>query len=220
MNFQTKPNHIIFLLFLFFISSNGLLSQKNLEKVTIEFVDGSSKKGLIEFKDPLSNFSTLKYYKSKSSKVEKINSSEIKSMTLKNITYFGANVEVESSSDRKNQLDSEKTPKLRKDYGLILPIIEGQKSLYFYKDIDKKDHFFIKEDGVITTLIYKKYADYFGPVIRMKENRTYIGQLSKYLYTDDWLVDFTSYTYDIGKLKELFLFYYRVNGIDPDFIYE
>jgi hypothetical protein len=198
--------------------SLSLLSQKNLERVEIVYKDGKTTKGLIEFKNEQKNLDFLKFYKSKNAEMTKIYPIEVKRFKVANHQYFSALVDIEISPFRKKNLDNNKTPKMEKQQVFLMKVIEGPKSLYFFKAKNGKEHFFILEEGRINTLVHKDYAEYFGTVIRVKENRFYVGQLINYLATEGWNPDFTSYTYTYGKMKELFLFYYRFNEIEPDYI--
>lgn len=206
-------------LVLFFAFTSVLLTGQNLERVEIQMEDGSVKKGLLDFKSELKALPELKYYKNRDADMIKILAADVKSFSVGGFNFFKANVEVESSSERKKELSNKKDPIMRMDAAFLLPIVEGPKSLYYYQDAKGKEHLLIQKEGKYEALIYKKYADYFGSVIRMRQYRKYVGQLSQYLATDDWRVDFTSYQYELDKIKELFLFYYRVNGLEPSYVY-
>ncbi len=218
MKFSLKRLYVVLCSMLLIGTPNFDLQAQKMERAEILMVDGKTKKGYIEYKNELKKIPVLKYHKSRKADVVKITPEEVEEFTVNKHLFKSAEVSVESSSHRKKELSPSKEPVFRTDHAFLLAVVEGPKSLYYYKDDAGKEHFLIKEDGEYKTLVYKKYADYFGTVIRMRENRMYIGQLAQYLKTDDWRVDFSSYTYDISKLKELFLFYYRVNGLEPDYI--
>ncbi len=204
-------------LFSFFLLIQSVAAQK-IAEAEIVMEDGMTKKGYIEFRHELKKYPVLRYREDKAAPVQKIKPIQVKQFKVKDYFFRSARVAVESSSNQKTQLSDRKEPVYRVDNAFLLVVVEGPKSLYFYKDHEGKDHFLIKEDGEYRALINKKYADYFGPVIRVKENKSYVSQLAQYLKTDHWRVDFSAYEYNIERLRSLFQKYYQVNRLELEYV--
>jgi len=91
---------------------------------------------------------------------------EIKKASIENVKEFGidgyskyirAKVKTDRSSQKLKQLTYEKNPTLKEEILFLKPLIEGSHSLYEYEDPISQTYFYAKEDGIIETLIYKKY---------------------------------------------------------------
>ncbi|MEP6645729.1 MAG: hypothetical protein ABJC12_01460 [Saprospiraceae bacterium] len=136
--------------------------------------------------------------------------SEIKSFVVLDEIYEGAIVERESHLNTIDngpytyELITEKEPVF------LQTLINGEKSLFYLKDKNGIDQFYIREGDFITLLKFKRYhklQEKGGGII---ENRTFIGQLSQYLHDCPGIQEkLTHLIYRKSDLENLFLSYYN-----------
>lgn len=85
----------------------------------------------------------------------------------------------------------------------------GEKCLFYYKDSNGKDHFFIQKNDEFETLIHKKYYKETSGGYEIFENKTYVGQLKIYFqeYPENFnLIERTNFS--VHSLYDLFSKYY------------
>ncbi len=96
------------------------------------------------------------------------------------------------------------------DSTFLQTLIGGSKSLYYLKDENGIDQFYVHQDTVFTLLIFKKYLKIQNENKGSMENRTFIGQLIKYLQECDQIQDKLKDTkYKRTDLENLFVEYYK-----------
>ncbi len=95
------------------------------------------------------------------------------------------------------------------DSTFLQTLIGGSKSLYYLKDKNGIDQFYIHQDTGFTLLIFKKYMKVQNENKGNMENRTFVGQLIKYLQECDQIQDKLKDTkYKRSDLEKLFVEYY------------
>lgn len=197
----------VILSFLMCVSTQFLFSQENFIPGWVISLNGDTIRGTIDYQFWVVNPTTIKFQKdSKAAKI-KYTPTEIKKFSVYGELYISAIVQSEigivTSFENLSEL------KMKTDTTFLQTIIEGPKSLYHYKNSDKKDQFYIKEDGKIVLLIYKKYYKKKGGNTELVENSKYKGQLAFYLKdlpTISSILKKTTYTKE--GLTEAFKAYY------------
>ena len=94
----------------------------------------------------------------------------------------------------------------------------GEKCLFYYKDSNGKDHFFIQKNDGFETLIHKKYYKETSGGYEIFENKTYVGQLKIYFqeYPENFnLIERTNFS--VHSLYDLFSKYYKLANLKPQY---
>ncbi len=71
--------------------------------------------------------------------------------------YVKATVEIDRSSDKPDQLSTDRNPIFQKEQLFLKSVIEGQASLFFYFDVDLVRFFYQVNGSKIKQLVYKPY---------------------------------------------------------------
>lgn len=135
----------------------------------------------------------------------------IKGFGVQGEMYESAIVEKEVSSLEMDALSTELDLSLKSDTAFLQTIIQGEKSLYAYKDKRGKEHLYIKNGGKYDLLIYKKtiFSNPYAMNYLTYDNNRYLGQLSLY-FSDypDIQKTFERTTYSARSVKKIFDTYY------------
>lgn len=143
---------------------------------------------------------------------------DIREFGMEGEVWEGGAIDIEYSARDLNSLNNFPDLKMDKDTVFLQAIVRGNKSLYLYSKLIH-ELYYIKDDSAFTLLIYKKYLkdesmpqDYFTRTV-VKENKTYIGQLTIYFSDCPELTKAINTTeYSKSELEKLFLEYYRQMG--------
>jgi len=201
---------------LLFLSSQIMFSQENYIPGWVISLNGDTIRGKIDYQYWIVNPISIKFQKDNKGPIVKYNPLEIKKFSVYGEIYLSAIVQSEIGIV--NSFESLSEVKTKSDTTFLQTIIEGPKSLYFYKNSDKKDQFYIKEDGKIELLIYKNYYKKSGGNTELVENSKYKGQLSFYLKempTVSSLIKKATYTKE--GFTELFKAYYSTDPTKIEF---
>jgi hypothetical protein len=134
--------------------------------------------------------------------------------------YVSAIVETEVSSNETNELNYFSNLELQTDTTFLQSMIQGTKSLYFYKNHVGKDQFYIGQNSSFVLLVYKRYLinpEEYGKIL-IKENKRYYNQLNVYL--DDCpkiQAKLNTVSYNKRSMERLFLSYYNCTNSEITF---
>lgn len=130
---------------------------------------------------------------------------------MKNEVYASAVVDAEKSPVTISDLEFDKELHIRKnDTTFLQAIVLGPKSLYYYRDINGKDQFYIGNGSGFELLLHKKYLKRYQDRKVINENNTYQDQLQRYLQDCKTIYPQLANTYyDKKRLLKLFLDYYN-----------
>jgi len=143
---------------------------------------------------------------------EKINYSpfDIKLFRVLDEIYVSAIVETEVSPVKISMLRFNPELQIVADTVFLQTMIQGIKSLYYYKDSDGKDNFYIKQNEEFVLLAYKKYLKIYEGTSVVLDNKRYIGQLTVYLKDCPTIKSKLNNTnYNKNSLEKLLLSYYE-----------
>lgn len=100
--------------------------------------------------------------------------------------------------------------KIKVDTTFLQTLIKGEKSLYYYKNAEKRENFYIKKGNDFELLYYKRYlANQDGKRI-IADSKKYIGQLNLYLHDCATIYSkLEDVSYTRNSLKNLFQYYYE-----------
>lgn len=104
------------------------------------------------------------------------------------------------------------------DTTFLQTLFRGKKSLYYYKNSDGRENFYIKQDTGFDLLIYKRYLKQQDSKRVITENRKYLGQLTLYLNDCETINSRLENTsYNQKSLIKLFQYYYKCSPSDISF---
>jgi hypothetical protein len=116
---------------------------------------------------------------------------DISGFKVSDEVYKSATVKVEQSPRKTQELNFNADLIFKTKTVFLLNLADGVKQLFVYNDSLGKEHFYIPTDSGMTLLIYKTYLHTYdnsemhsqtlGSTNVRKENKTYSGQLAKYL---------------------------------------
>ena len=132
--------------------------------------------------------------------------------------YVSAVVESENSLSKTNRLTKEREPNITLDTTFLQALVQGEKSLYFYKNEIGKENYYLKNDDKFELLVQKKYTTNQGDKRVIAENKKYRSQLRLYLYDCPSIqqkIRKTTYTY--SSLMKLFDAFYECSNIAPNY---
>ena len=133
--------------------------------------------------------------------------------------YYGAVVDKEVSSTRREQPSLTAEPTLEQDTAFLQQLVAGEKNLYAYKDNFSKEHFYIGPTDEPELLVYKIYQEQGANGAYIAERKAYLEQLSKYLSPCGSIFPtLTETTYERNDLKALFAAYYDCRPVTPSYV--
>jgi hypothetical protein len=150
----------------------------------------------------------------------------IKEYTPFTIKGFGVQDELYTSATIKTEISPKNPNDLTLDPSLVLvtrttflqALIIGEKSLYFYRDINDKSQFYIPQDTSFEFLVYKKYLVEREGTNVIAENKMYAGQLAIYLQDCPSIRSkIYSCAYKKSNIEKLFLNYYNCTKLPVKF---
>ncbi|MGD1840364.1 MAG: hypothetical protein ACFB0B_05625 [Thermonemataceae bacterium] len=183
------------------------VGQKNFVEGYIISLEGDTLRGMIDFRNSEKNPSQVIF--KRGNQVEKFSPYQIQQFGVNGEIYVSASVEKEVSPDYLGELNALPDVKLEKDTVFLQSLIEGDKSLYFFKSEKRKNNFYIEENGAYTLLLHKRYFKEVNGKKIISHNRSYVSQLSAYLQDCPEINQPLSKTeYSLKSLRKLFETYY------------
>lgn len=193
-----------------FLLSKSCYSQKNYLPGYVVTLTGDTVHGHIDYRNWDKNPRIISFKPSAGDEIIQYPATGIKKFLVLDEMYESAIVRAESSPYQFDQLDFDKELKFRTDTIFLQALIEGEKSLYYYKDKNAKEHFYIKSGQELELLVYKKYLREEDGKDLIKKNQKYIDQLNLYFNECSSIREkvFAS-EYKKRSLEKLFSLYYQ-----------
>ncbi|AHM63406.1 hypothetical protein D770_25815 [Flammeovirgaceae bacterium 311] len=143
---------------------------------------------------------------------------DIKEFTVNNERYVSAIVETEISPSKVINMQYISELQLRVDTTFLESMIMGSKSLYYLKNQEGNENFYIGQESKPELLLYKKYYQLKDGGKVVKENKKYREQLSFYLEGCSSLGSKIANTpYSKKSMEKLFDAYYSCTQTDMAF---
>jgi hypothetical protein len=194
-----------------------LLSQENFVSGQIVALSGDTLQGTIDYRNWKKNPRSI-VFSEKEGGLQTFSPLDIRAFLVEKEIYVGTMVEREISSTKLDQLSDNSTPELVPDTIFLQTLISGPKSLYYYKDQQNKDHFYLFRKGTFELLIHKKYLKAADMKRSVAINPKYIGQLTTYLQDCPSVVtNMDLLAYEQASLTKLFVSYYECSPTTFDF---
>jgi hypothetical protein len=143
---------------------------------------------------------------------------DVKSLSPLNIQRFGVADEiyvsaiVQANDNPYKSVELLYTPDIhfRTDTIFLQTVIEGKKSLYYYKDYKAREQMYIYNQSEYELLVFNKYVVHTKTTNNIKINYKYIGQLRSYLREYPEIEErSSSLNYNLKSIKKLFEEYYH-----------
>jgi hypothetical protein len=201
---------------LFIFSSQTIFCQENYLQGQIFKAGGDTLRGFIDYRKWDFNPDNVFFKENLNGNRVKYSPLDIKGFSVFDEIYESAIINTEVSPMDISNLDYNSNFKLVSDTLFLQSMVQGKKSLYYYKNNIRKELFYIKSDSSFELLMYKKYL--YGLDNAIIENRKYIGQLLLYLNDCKEIQSNLKETeYQQGSLEKLFNDYYRCVKSDMKF---
>ncbi|MGZ2368552.1 hypothetical protein ACXR6G_02040 [Ancylomarina sp. YFZ004] len=186
-------------------------SQENYLPGHIITLNGDTIQGFIDYRNWEKNPKHIGFKESMNREKMIHTATNINSFSVNKEIYVGAVVKTEISPYQANALEYDTKLKFSTDTCFLQTMIQGEKSLYFYKNKAGREYFYIKEASDFNLLVQKKYLkmDKLKGKRIVYENKKYIGQLSIYFKDCTSIQSKLKHTeYSKKSLENLFVDYY------------
>ncbi|WP_430412594.1 hypothetical protein [Kordia sp.] len=151
-----KKNYLILLLFL--VSTTGLFAQINFEKGYFISNNGQKTDCYIKNVDWINNPVSFDYKITLDGEVKIARLATVKSFTIPNICkYEKHTINVDMSTKDYAKLNNDKNPEWQEKTSFLNILVEGDATLYHYKNAETSQFFFKKGTNNLETLVYKYY---------------------------------------------------------------
>ncbi|MEM7514628.1 MAG: hypothetical protein AAF388_27110, partial [Bacteroidota bacterium] len=203
--------HILFgghLLLFSIILPHSVFSQKNYQPGYVITPAKDTVDGYIDYRNWSYSPNSIRFIKELESEPEVYSTSDILGFQVNQEHYFSGEVDIEISSRNVNTLDYDIAENLERVSGFLRALVMGEKWLLYLKPQGKSENFYIKKDDQFELLLYKKYFSYKDGEPVMRENRTFLGQLTLYLNDCDRIeAELAKVGYSTKSLVSLFRAY-------------
>ena len=210
----------MFLLCLLMSGINWAIGQVNFIPGQVVLLNGDTLSGYIDYRNWAINPKKVAFKTNIDSVIQILNPLEILEFSVSDEIYVSAVVKVETTPLAINNIEDDASLHFRTDTIFLQTLIKGAKSLFFYKNEESRDNYYIKEDSAIELLVYKQYIkkDENGHTYAA-ENNTYLGQLRLYLGDCPTIQSYLENTkYNKNSLISLFQEYYNCISSETAFM--
>lgn len=191
-------------------------SQKNYQPGYIINLAGDTLNGSINYKNWGVNPKEISFINEKG-EISRLASEDIKSFFVSGENYVSAIVNIDDNP-YKTAVSYSDEYTYRTDTVFLRSLVLGRKSLYYYKGMDDKEHFFIGTDEGYELLHYKLYFKNVGGAKTVFTDKKYIRQLNYYFQDCPEIREKLKNTlYNSSDLIRLFLKYYSLKNELVDF---
>lgn len=170
---------------------------------------GDTIHGLIKYEEWFANPNIIGFKQSNMRSTLFYTPKDIAGFEVMNQLFVSAAVQKEMSPYKDNELQKDPALHLEPDTVFLQTLFGGDKPLYYFKDWDEKEQFYIKEDSSFSLLLHKIYIEYNNGR-KEYHNMRFVGQLSRYFWDDTSIQEeIASTTYTRSSLEYLFKIYLK-----------
>ena len=223
-----------FLMITALLLSSQLYAQSNFEQGYIIKPNGDTIHGLIDNRQWELHPTSIAYKASDIGSIIWYSPSEILGFGVGMFVFISALAEIDDSLHKLEHLTESSEPNIVEKHLFLQVIFQGEKSLYYHKDINGKPYFFIDTNGEVSWLYFKRYINISKSVSRSTRNissiNTYKGQLQLYFHDcTDLKSTIEKADYTLSDLYRVFKKYYdlcdgkmefKIERIKPDVRYQ
>lgn len=190
--------------------SGVALGQKNLKPGYIITIAGDKVNGYIDYRDWEKNPKSIIFKETPANQNIIYTPLQIKRFAVENKIYESAIVNVDQAPYTTQNLTYTQELNYRTDTIFLEALYQGEKSLYYYKDQEGKESFFIGQNSKFELLIFKKYLLDTALITSIGTNNEYKRQLSSYLTNCPSVIyKLNNLEYSDKGLSDLFSDYYK-----------
>lgn len=199
-------------LLLFVQNTSG---QKNYVPGSLTFANGDTAKGYIDYRHWSKSPENITFKKTIDGAETTYSPMDLISFAVAGEKYYSAITQVDAGNVNNNSDNRELITKT--DTIFLLTVIEGEKSLFCYRNNQAKEYFYIKTPSGFEILEYKTYMSDYQGYDAMRENKKYTGQLMSYLNDCESIpAQLQRLNYKYTELVKLFNSYNECKGIKPE----
>lgn len=166
--------------FLTFIGSTTFSQEKFVSGYVVDQL-GDTLRGYIDYRNWGINPEKVLFKVDLNSDSKVFTPADIREFSVNGEIYFAATVDVETTPTGTDDLKFDAELKIEKQTVFLQTLVNGDKSLFFLKTDKGRENFYIKENGMFTLLIYKRYLKNQQGTSVAIENKRFLGQLTYYL---------------------------------------
>lgn len=197
-----------------FLALSGL-SQQNYLPGSIQKINGDTVHGFINYLNSEKNPLNVYFKIDLNREPDIISPREIKSFIVGNEIYRTATVKLNDGFYKTADLGYSPEISLRTETVFLQTLVQGSKSLYYFRDSEGREQFFVELDSQFELLIYHKYLKDLNKSVNssnstsITEDKRFVGQLSYYLKDCPEIQTELKYVrYNKQSLVKLFRKYY------------
>jgi len=179
---------------------------------------GDTSKGFVDYKNWAINPKEVVFKSTATSSPTTFIPTDIIEFSVKDEIYVSGIVEVENTPVEDNKLDYDPKLKITVDTIFLQTLLKGKKGLYYYRNNNGRENFYVNKDSGFELLISKKYLIRQGTTSFIFTRKDYIGQLNLYFNdcsTIQTKIENTSY--DQRDLIKLFQDYHKCSSSEIGF---
>ncbi|GET34952.1 hypothetical protein PbJCM13498_38150 [Prolixibacter bellariivorans] len=199
-----------FLILITFLSLTTY-SQQNFIPGYIVTLQGDTLKGSIDYRNWDENPNKIAFKQDNEPSIHKYTPLDIKSFQVSDEIYVSAIVKASVNSRIISNLSDESNLEAKVDTTFLQTLVQGDKSLYHYKNRLGINNFYIKYHNKYILLIYNVYK--LHSENKIYRDKRYVGQLAFYFNNAPSIKELAPHTdYTKSSLSQLFLTYYKQNS--------
>ena len=203
---------------LFVLFSCPTFAQENYQPAYVVLPSGDTLTGRIDYRNWDKNPDKISFRSEANDNERTYTPADIRSFGVQDEVYVAAEVPVEMSPFRTDALSHSPTVVLENTSAFLQTVIDGPKSLFYYKGDQGNPQLYIKQGDSFDLLIYKRYLTTRKGKRVIAENQKYLGQLALYLQDCPRLQNkIDGVTYGRRSVESLFRFYYDCTSSAVDF---
>jgi len=189
-------------------------AQKSYHPGSIIKTDGQTLEGFIEVRNWNNTPTEVRFKKKLNEERQVYPASQVQSFQVNDYVFEGAEVEIETSPSGLGDLEFDDTLHIAVRQTFLQKIVGGDISLFYHRNKMGKENFYLQKEGRWVLLRSKKYASINKEGKKtVRENRTYIGQLSEYLSACSSLqASLAQVVYTKKSVTQLMSSYYSCTG--------
>jgi len=213
-----RPTLLLAILTLCSALTLPIYGQKNFDRGYVINLQGDTLNGYINYKDWTAAPKQIVFRESLSGADIVYTALSIRSFLVDEKFYAGAIVQADRTPVRISELSYSPEYNFVADTVFLEGLMVGEKSLFYYRDKDGLDHFYIQKDGDYILLLFKKYLK-DSPAQNINRavvtDNAYISQLINYLdQCPDFHARITKTNYTLNSMADLFKGYYDCRSLD------
>ncbi len=173
--------HRIFTLLLLLTVSNLIQAIENFIPGVVVTSVGDTLTGMVDYQNWEFSPESIRFCKKQGDKVLVYQPTDVKMFQVDGDVYVGTEAEIENSSRLNESISYDPALQLKRKSVFLRALVIGEKSLYYYKDSNTDDLFYLKIDTTYQLLGYKLYHNDINDVNSVREYKKYVGQLIYYM---------------------------------------